>query len=426
VKLLKTLHFQSNIVESEKINPLFTRVKIHVAYENENRNNSFISHETFNNAASSAQFCPIVGEFSEPLDDFLGHGGKIDIRDDSVKFVRTTMPYGCIGNESPTWETVVDNDGTEKEYFTLIGYVWSGRYPELETLINKPKNQSMEIEIINGDFENIDGKKLYVIKDMVFSGFCILGDDVEPCFENSTISTYSLDKNQFKSEFNQLLAELKFTMQSELNKSGLKGGNKVEENKKELVQEEFEVKEESPSEEVFEQNPPEEMPMHDDMMGGDEKEEMAAKEQPEPDGDEEGKDTDNDGDGKDEKYELLESEITSLKESYSLLESEVLELREFKAEKIRAEKEVQINAVFESVSSKLTEDELTPFKEKAFEMEVEDLKKELFALIGQKEFEKELNFNLNAKKPMGIALDNVPEDTTIANSYDAIIKKYNK
>ena len=422
---MKTLHFQSTIVESEKINPLFTRVKIHVAYENENRNNSFISRETFNNAASSAKFCPIVGEFSEPLDDFLGHGGKVEIRDDSVKFVRTTIPYGCIGTETPTWETVVGDDGTEKEYFTLIGYVWSGRYPELETLVDKPKNQSMEIEVIDGDFENIDGKKLYVIQDMVFSGFCILGDNVEPCFENSTISTYSLDKDHFKQEFNQMIAELKYTIQKELIESGLKGGNKVEEVKEELVQEEFEVKEESPSEEVFEQETTEEMPMHDDMMGGDEKEEMMEVKETEPDGDEEGQDTDNDGDGKDEKYELLESELNSLKESYSLLESEVLDLREFKSEKLRAEKEVQINAVFESVSSKLTEDELAPFKEKAFEMEVEDLKKELFALIGQKEFEKESNFNLNAKKPMGIALDNVPEDTTIANSYDAIIKKYN-
>jgi hypothetical protein len=394
-----------------------------VAYENENRNNSFISHETFNNAASSAKFCPIVGEFSEPLDDFLGHGGKVEIRDDSVKFVRTTMPYGCIGTESPTWETVVGDDGIEREYFTLIGYVWSGRYPELETLIEKPKNQSMEIEIINGDFENIDGKKLYVIQDMVFSGFCILGDNVEPCFEDSTISTYSLDKNHFKKEFNQLLAELKYTMQKELIESGLKGGNKMEEIKEELVQEEFEVQEETPKEESeFEVTV--EIEEEDDES---EEEMMAAKSDAEPDGDEDGEDTDNDGDGKDKKYELLKSELTSLKESYTLLESEVKELREFKSEKLHAEKEVQINSVFESVSSKLTEDDLAPFKEKAFEMEVEDLKKELFALIGQKAFEKESNFNLNPKNSMGIALDNVPEeDAIIANSYDAIIKKYNK
>jgi hypothetical protein len=107
------------------------------------------------------------------------------------------------------------------------------------------------------------------------------------------------------------------------------------------------------------------------------------------------------------------------------LESEVKELREFKAEKLRAEKEIEINEVFESVASKLTEDELAPFKEKAFEMEIKDLKKELFALIGQKEFEKDAKFNLNSSKPMRMALDTILEETPIANSYDAIIKKYN-
>jgi hypothetical protein len=231
VKLLKTLHFQSTIVESEKINPLFTKVKIHVAYDGENRNGSFISRETFDNAADSAKFCPIIGEWSEPLEDFQGHGGKLEIKDNSIEFVQTTMPYGCISNEEPTWETVEDENGELRDYFTLTGYIWSSRYPELESIIDNQKSHSMEIEILNGNYQTVDGKKLYSIDEMVFSGFCILGDDVEPCFENSTISTYSLDKNKFKQEFKQMMNELKFSLEHVENKNNSvqEGGKKMEE-----------------------------------------------------------------------------------------------------------------------------------------------------------------------------------------------------
>jgi hypothetical protein len=419
------MHFQSNIVESSKVSPLFTRVKIRVAYDGENRNGSFISKETFEKAASYTQYCPIVGEWSDKDQDFQGHGGKIEIKDSEVRFIRTTVPYGCIGSEPPTWETIVDDNGNEKEYFTLIGYIWTSRYPELNSIIEDGfRFHSMEVDINSGEFQSINGKKLFVIEDMFFSAFCILGLSTEPCFENSTISTYTLDAQRFKNEFKQLLAELKYTLQHDL-KTGLEGGNDVEENK-EIVQEEFEVKDEQPSEEVFEQEDKsadeEEMPMHDEHH-----EEMAAEEQPEkePEGDEQGEDTDNDGDGKDEKYELLESELSQLKESFSLLETELKELREYKAQKLHEEKEIAINAVFESVSTELTEDELAPFKEKAFEMEVDALKKELYALIGQKAFEAKSQFSAKPNKSMSIALDIVPE-TTIANSYDAIIKKYNQ
>jgi hypothetical protein len=389
-------------------------------YTGINRNGSSISKDVVDRSIDTIYNIPIIGEFIENKDDFGTHGGKVEISDQGVKFIKTTVPFGVVPSTANIyWEDVEENDGTINNYLNIEGAIlWTGRYEEASKVIEEGRPQSMEIEVVDGTFNK---DEVFEIQDMVFSALCILGTDVEPCFESANITAYSLDKDKFKSEFNQLLAELKYTMQKELNQHGLKGGKEMEETKKELVQEEFEVKEESPSEEVFKQEDKpaeEEMSKHEEMAADDQKVE-------EPDGDEEGEDTDDDGDGKDEKYELLESELTSLKESYSALESEVKELREFKAEKLRAEKEIEINEVFESVASKLTEDELAPFKEKAFEMEIKDLKKELFALIGQKEFEKDAKFNLNSSKPMRMALDTILEETPIANSYDAIIKKYN-
>jgi hypothetical protein len=119
-----------------------------------------------------------------------------------------------------------------------------------------------------------------------------------------------------------------------------------------------------------------------------------------------------------------ETALTDLQSQFEIIKQEKEELETFKLDKMKQEKEIAINTVFESVSSELTEDELAPFKEKAFEMEVDTLKKELYALIGQKAFEAKAQFSAKPNKPMSIAFDTVPE-TTIANSYDSIIKKYN-
>lgn len=479
---MKTIYFQSTIVESEEFNKLFTRVKIHVAYEGLNRNNSYISRETFEKAANSAKFCPIVGEFSETLDDFMGHGGKIEITDSSIKYVQTTMPYGCIGVEEPTWELVEEDDGIKREYFTLTGYLWNSRYPELNTLIDEgKKSHSMEVQIESGDYKTINGNKVFAIDDMIFSGFCILGNTVEPCFQGSDVSTYSLDKPKFKNEFSQMMAELKYALQTEITHSTKEGGNKMSEENKtaEFVLTSEQLKNELRRElakSVTEDDwgykcqdyyfvdylPDQNLVIArdwDDMsfvgfnysLTGDavvvdfETEKRFKIEYVPMEVPEEGMEFNLfTKEQMDYKLQVKEKEIeskvtaefevkvteketalTELQSQFEVVKTEKEELETFKLDKLKAEKEEKINAVFESVSDDLTEDELAPFKEKAFEMEVEDLKKELFALIGQKEIEAKSKFNLNNKKPMGIALDTVPEETVIANSYDSIIKKYN-
>lgn len=199
--------FDSNI---EKINPLFSKVKIRIAYTGTNRNNSYISKEAFEKALPTIYNCPIIGEFIETIEDWGSHGGKIEISDKGIKYIHTTKPYGVINESSEiTWEDVVEEDGTINTYLCATGYLWTGRYEELESVIKNSKSQSMEIEINNGSFQTINGKQVYAIDDFVFSAFCILGDDVEPCFEFAEVTAFNFNKDDFKAEFNTMLNELK-------------------------------------------------------------------------------------------------------------------------------------------------------------------------------------------------------------------------
>ncbi len=207
-------YFDTNI---EKINPLFSKVKIRIAYTGENRNNSYISKEAFEKALPTIYNCPIIGEFIEAIDDFGSHGGKIEISDKDIKYIHTTKPYGVINENSEiTWEDVVEEDGTVNTYLCATGYLWTGRYDELASVIENSKSQSMEIEISKGEFKKINDKDLYAIDNFIFSAFCILGEDVEPCFESSSVTTYSFNKEEFKEQFNEMLSELKkFNLQNQ-------------------------------------------------------------------------------------------------------------------------------------------------------------------------------------------------------------------
>lgn len=183
-------------------------------YTGKNRNMSIISKNAVEKALPSLAGIPIVGEFSVESKDFKGHGGKIDL--DSYDFVHTTKPYGFVP-ESATyeWEEVKTRDGS-REYLTIDGcYLWTGRYEEAYSVIENGKGQSMEIEVTDG-FWNED-EEAYQIDNFLFSALCILGDEVQPAFEDASITAYSLDKDSFKQEFNQMLNELKSIQEKEEN-----------------------------------------------------------------------------------------------------------------------------------------------------------------------------------------------------------------
>ena len=109
------------------------------------------------------------------------------------------------------------------------GYIWTGRYPEAQRIIDKGNNQSMELDqkSLNGNWStNLnEGYEFFIINEAVISALCILGEDVEPCFEGASIEKvqFALEDN-FKNEL--------FSMMNEIKEFLSKGGKPVEDNEK--------------------------------------------------------------------------------------------------------------------------------------------------------------------------------------------------
>ena len=193
-------------------NKQFALTDILLCYHGKNRNYSKISKEVINNALPSLYGIPIVGEFiyKEGEEDFGTHGGKIIIDSEGIKFEQTTKPYGFITKEAvenAQWVTITEKDGhTKHEYLQLKGcIIWKERYQEVETILDEKHPQSMEIAIDNAHYTD---DHYLEIDEFTFSAACILGTDVEPCFEEACIVIH-YEMDSFKQEFQHMLDEYK-------------------------------------------------------------------------------------------------------------------------------------------------------------------------------------------------------------------------
>ena len=211
---MNQFRFNVEIKEVEKVNSLFSRCKIVICYDDLNRNNSIIPRNVIENNLHTLYGCPIVGEYSKEKEDFLDHGGKVELnKDGELEYVPTTIPYGYVPESSDVkWEFI---DG--KDYLTCTGYLWSDRYPEvLESLEKNALPQSMEISNVIGEFND---KKQFVVSSFNFSGLCILGVSVEPCFESASIHLFSENKEEFNHQFDLMVKELESSLKKEDSKN---------------------------------------------------------------------------------------------------------------------------------------------------------------------------------------------------------------
>lgn len=186
------------------INPLVSNCQIKVLYVGENRNRSYISKEVAEDMAKSLRGTPIVGYYVEDKKDFSDHGEQLIIDGEGFHFNTLTKPYGFVAPDAKVWfQDFEDMDErgikTVRTYLVTDGYLWTGQFEECRSLLTNAKSQSMELdsETLNGEWSNAvnNNYELFIINDAIFSKLCILGDDVEPCFEGASIApkAYNLD-----------------------------------------------------------------------------------------------------------------------------------------------------------------------------------------------------------------------------------------
>lgn len=344
----------------DAINPGISKCEIKVLYLGKNRNGSFIDKNTAIQMANSLRCTPIVAAYNENKEDFGDHGEVLHIEDGEIKFSCKTVPYGFVAPDAEVWFQKFDDtnefgETTTREYMMTTGYLWTGQYPELDKCINEGQGQSMEIDDVDGHWtKDSNDIEFFIINDAIFTKLCILGDDVEPCFEGASVTSPEVSEHfSYNKEFSHTL----FAMMNELKSALTKGGSMPKENVESVeVEPTATVEEEAPVVEEF----AEDVETNEDVESSEDSaeetfaEESKKKEDDSDDSEDESDDSD-DSDDDDEykkkpgkKCELenqvseLSEQLKELTDKFTALEAEAEELRKFKAERIDADKDAMI------------------------------------------------------------------------------------
>ena len=333
----------------EPYNPLISQCEIKILYVGENRNGSYITEDVAKDMANSLPGTPIVAAFIEDKDDFGDHGHVITIEDGEIKFsCKTqpygfvkfsckTQPYGFVAPDAKVWFqdfTDTDEFGNEviRKYLMTNGYLWTGQYPEIQKAIDEGLPQSMELDeaSLDGHWATNakSGVEFFIINDATFSKLCILGSDVEPCFEGASVTDKQVSKNftADPSFMNTL-----FTMMNEL-KNALQykneGGSGMEDTALETQEVEVEETETQGSEFVAEDS-------HADNSAptsfqDDDEEETGETGETGEDGDAVDDDDDEKKPRQNHSLEEVESQFAALQAELEATKAELEALREFK------------------------------------------------------------------------------------------------
>jgi len=192
------------------ISPLISSCEIKVAYVGKNRNHSVISKEKLTEMAKTLRGNPIVGYYKKDKEDFADHGQQLVIDDEGVRTNCLTVPYGFVAPDAKVWfQTFDDYDEfgniQTREYLMTQGYLWTGQFKECQKVIDEGKPQSMEFQdddSFKGHWAEDygTGNEFFIIDNAVFSKLCILGDDVEPCFEGASVTVPMVSKDFAKQQ----------------------------------------------------------------------------------------------------------------------------------------------------------------------------------------------------------------------------------
>ena len=186
-----------NIIKAESISfdTLFVPAEVYVMYVGYNRKGMYISKESVERSIHTLANIPIVGQYDEYNQNFLGHQTALGVTlDGDLKYERGTVPLGLVPESfTHRWEEVIHSDGTVREYLVVSALIWNRDLDITKDLLFNNYGQSMEIAI-----DRSINKNGYVeVQDFHFEALCVLGIDkgqgghVEPAFEGAKIEVFS-------------------------------------------------------------------------------------------------------------------------------------------------------------------------------------------------------------------------------------------
>lgn len=208
-----SIGFSGKLIYDKPVNDQFTLCKCYVMALGKNQNRTIITEEASQKALPTLFNIPVVGHLYENESKALemgGHDMELQRDEDGHVILKTlTVPFGVVPNQDDVhYEEITESNGDKKTYLVADVILWTGRYPELlEASLGEGVRFSQSIEIKPLKTER-DGEYLN-IEEYQYSALCLLGQNVQPCFEQARIESYNFSAEYATEEWSKLFAEFK-------------------------------------------------------------------------------------------------------------------------------------------------------------------------------------------------------------------------
>ncbi|MDF2951038.1 MAG: hypothetical protein K0S18_621 [Anaerocolumna sp.] len=420
--------FEMKFSDVVDLNKSFAKAKCLIAYTGRNRNYSDISKDVFLNALPSIKNIPIVARYDDEKDDFGGHDIRIVETENGISIANATVPFGVVPESANQWfEELILQNGEKKECLFTDVILWKRQYGYEHIVKAEKISQSMEINVSS---YIVDSDGYYVVEKMEFEALTLLGENVEPCFENANLQLYSKDYlSEFKQQYSNMLQEFKLLNQSsttevEINNLS-KGGTEMDDNKEIVIEETTkEVAETIIEEPVVETVEVEEVAIETLIESVETVTEETIENNITQEDIVEEATTDFSQELKDlqSQYDNLLKEFNEYKENYSTSKADVDELITYKNKKMEEERKANEDIIFDKFEERIgNTTEFSELKANSKNYTLAELEKECIYIVGlHTEYAKETKKQENLKFSVEKETDETKE------VYGDLFKKYKK
>lgn len=401
---------EQSLINITPLNPNLSECHVKVLYHGLNRNGSYISKAVAEKLANKLPGTPIVGLFSEEKQDFEDHGERVVINNGTPQLKRVTKSFGFVKQDTKVWWQSFEENGEKRDYMMCEGYLWTEAFPEVKRVIEKGNWQSMEFmpKSLKGEWAEMNHEKgksslFFMVEDASFRALCILGEDVEPCFETAAIGAPGtlFTKDNDLSDFEQIKDNIENSLkggQTQMPEENQVLAPEATEETVEVPAIEEEVAVETVVETEFEAEAEIETPVveEEDATVIEEAQTEPVVEEP----------------TKDNTIEELRAELTStteqlkaMTESYNKIMDELKSLHQLKNDIESKEKDAVIAAFY-----MLDEADIAPIREQKDSLSKEDIEKELAVIA----FRQKVNFSILEEKEEVVEKETTEEEPIVA------------
>lgn len=230
---LATLYEVDNTFDSDK----FIKLRLRVMHDGTNAKSINFTLESIKNAQESIKNIPILAKVKFDEDDkpdYSGHDTHIEVDyNNKTRLIYDEQPIGLIP-EDCNYEL---KEEYGKNYVYVDGYIWKDYSNYAEDVILSKKEVSLSMEVKYSEVSFNKETNLYDVDGYKYKGITLLGEKHSPAMYKAAAS---LDNFESKSSEDKMLFIVE-QLHECLSNFSQKGGNKVEKEKKNQSEENFEA-----------------------------------------------------------------------------------------------------------------------------------------------------------------------------------------